>query len=485
MGSLRISITAKMEVISMPGTRESFCNKISYYFKNFPYSTVKNFSIACIGSISMAKYSAASFANQDPRALDLATLPPQTAAASIFGASCSLLAGTALCMYFLKSANKTIHDETQLLLQRKNIKRFLTEASMAFLAAITGASVSGGSFSDDTLRWTARSVGFIMMFSFNFAGMYNLIIKLTDKDYAFKQHIIEHLKQINPKYKTELEQMLAGQTLTAETLQALLLKIFDLAQSLKNETHDSLFIAPARTAAQQKYCFKITDTVLAVAFTAFSSFSYIQNGFSGTNDIFFNNRLQTLPDPAKIVIGTIIASPSLLFFFFGIKVFTSPILQLGDELTKDSRSMLKALCIATLIAGHSMWSRGLATMIAHDENIFSFILDNPFGQQVFPWAAYLSGLVFGFNNIFSFFFDPKINTENPQLIDAVRSVERQPAHQLQSLQHHSFFTAQNPHESKIIANSRSNSTVIEITDFNENEPAALELDRPASPSIIR
>jgi hypothetical protein len=66
-------------------------------------------------------------------------------------------------------------------------------------------------------------------------GIHQLIIQLTDEDYAFKLKIIDQLKRLNPRYHEQFKNLLHGKELNNETIHGFLNELFLLAQEISDD----------------------------------------------------------------------------------------------------------------------------------------------------------------------------------------------------------------------------------------------------------
>lgn len=396
------------------------CDKIKHYVRFFTGATFGFGS-----SVSNALY-AIRFATGTPATKTISfNLSPARIAAGVFtGITTEWVSGSFGCRY-VQIAMLKIQEEVYHFRHRINTKRFITETTMSFLAAITGGAIAGGAYTGEW-QWAGRLLGFGMIFSLSFLGLCELIIKLTDKNYAFQLTIIDHLKRMSPRYHSQVNELLQNKELNKETLPEFLTKVFTLAKTTEDENlfrnqkiSEAFFREKTLSEYKKEKICKIVDFGIASIFTGFCSFMYMQGGFLGTN-IILNNLLDDISNIAKICIGASVGFPLAIFIFFNVTVLNSPIVELYPEIKNDFWAMLKMLSLIVLNAGNATWYYGLAEKTADNENIFSGALDSTLGHDIFPIITYLTCFILGMNGLTPTIIPIQINTKHPQLEDVIK-----------------------------------------------------------------
>jgi hypothetical protein len=428
--------------------RRSLSENIHYYFWNSVSATIGFGS-----SIPNAQYAMSITGNVAPTTATaswLVSLPLAKMIGSIYAGASTLSVSGVFGYRFVHIAKLKLQEEWHLFRQGKNTKRFLTETTMAFLAGITGGSIAGNPYSG-ALKWGARFLGFSIIFSLSFIGMCELIIKLTDENYAFKLKIIDLLKHLNSRYRQQVDALLGGKELNNETLSDFLNALMDLGGNIQErgpilsedqEIAGPLFQKKTRSEYKKEQIRTLGDFGMSTVLTACCSFIYIEGGFLGTN-VLFNDLLKNISDVLKILIGIPTALPLALFVFFNIKILNSPVIDLSCEIRNDSRAILKTLVLTGLNVGNAFWYCGLAKMTAENENIFLGALDNSFGKILFPGLSYVTCFVLGINGLTPMLFPPNIKIQDPNLDDVIKYLNYHfPSTVMEGLRKHSYFTKQ-------------------------------------------
>ncbi len=454
----------------MPAPRQSRCATISAYFTmanaknvyakvvgfassipNIPFAATFSWGTGTV-STTPAQVTPAWFANLSPGAMT----------GVVFNGATTLVASGAFGVRYLGLAMSKMSEEYALYRQGKNTGRFIIETGMAFGAALTGGAIAGEAFSNEAAQWSARVVGFSVVFSLSFLGMCDLIISRTE-DAIFVANLVDQLNRLSPAHQAEVRAMLQGNALTTENVKEFLTKVLDRARAIelqneelqngaRNEIQEpqeptpSVFREKTALELRSESRRKIGDYIISGSLTGCCSFLYIQSGFSGTN-ILALDHLSNLPNWGKMAIGIAPGLPLALFVFFTVKIFQSPLVGMYPEIKDDLNKMLKAAALVGVNVGNSTWYYGLAALTANSENIFYFLLKSSFGQIVFPWAAFLASLVMGVNGLTPMVFPPaEINMQQPELTDVIKAIKNGmiPAEVLQGFKKHAFFTKERP-----------------------------------------
>ena len=428
--------------------RTSVCQTINYYFGKF-FAGLIGFGSG-VPSVQYAATFPYDTTTQQVMPSEvsfnwLATLSPPVMTGIIYNGACTFVASGAFGYRFLQVAYAKINDEILLLREGKNVKRFATETTMALFSAIASASISGGPFVG-ALKWVASLVGFTTGFSLSFLGMCELIITLADQDHAFRLKIINNLKRLSPEYRAQVELLLHGKELTADTLHIFLREVAQLAQQNKLQYSANNSTTPffrKKTKIENYKVLGRADYVISTTLTGMCSFMYLQTSYNGTNAMSYD-KLTDFGMPAKIIMSIPAALAPTLFSFFTLKLFEGPFLKACSTIEYDTIQILKVLGLSLLSLGNATWYYGLGKLLAQSENIFSSTLDSDFGQTVFPWALYATCLIMGVNGLAPMVFPVQVNTQQPRLNDVIKSLELNqfPSINLSELKQHTFFRKQ-------------------------------------------
>lgn len=365
----------------------------------------------------------------------LQNLPARDMAGSIYNGLSTFAVSGAFGYKFLSDAADKIYDETQLFREGLNTKRFLTEISMSLLSAITGGSISGDPY-EGVSQWIARLIGFVTIGGLSFHGMYDLIIKLTDENYAIKMEIVDRLKHCTPRAQNKIKELLNGEELTAINLSKLLHAIFEFEEAeiqkyiVANQSskHTVGFEPIFRNASAEekntaRIC-SIADQTTASLLALCCNLIYTQSGYDGMNTILGNSLEDlNLSDGAKVGIGILPSVPLTLFAFFTMKFTQSPLIGIFNEIKNDPVELLKLMSLITLCMGNAMWYQGLATSIKNGPNIFGDLLKSNFGDYIFPWAVFLTAFNMGANGLASLVFPTKIHADDPAHVKVIKALE--------------------------------------------------------------
>lgn len=369
----------------------------------------------------------------------LSNLSPGSMFGAIYnGVGTIIVSGTFGYRYTCIAAERFVEEFRH----RRHTKRFKTAVATALLSGLGGGAIASGPFVG-ALAWGARLLGFTVTSCLSFLGTYDLSIKLSDEDYAFKLKVLDHLRRLRPEYQKEIQALLDGQELNEETLKIFLNKLFDLAVE-KELQREALELSLCREWSSREvsihYGRTIGDYTLSGTLTGICSFVYLDMGFNGTNALTLNH-LDSLPVPAKIVIGVPAGLPLMLFVFFTVKLFESPMVEIFPEIKDNPKELCKAIALIAASDANAKWYYGMARMVAKNSELFAFLATSTFGQTIFPWAGYLVCLTMGVNGLAPMVFPPKINKQNPTLKDVIKTIEvtSVPPELLQSLAKHSFF----------------------------------------------
>lgn len=354
----------------------------------------------------------------------LTKLPGKDMAGAIFnGFSTQLVSGTFGCK-FLPEAFSKMYSEASLYYHKKiSHLRFWTEYSLSFLSAITGASISGGPYEDLAVRRFFQAIGFVTIGSLSFLGMNELLIKLTDENYAIKMKVIACLKRANPDIITRL---LKDKDLNEENLSQFLNALFELNVAKETQLEIIEVVIRAETDSERRIalCKTIIDYILS-GFLAFCCNTiYTQSGYSGLNTLSAHSLDQSnLTNGEKIAIGIIPGIPLTLFALFTMKFLQSPLFDKINEIINDPVEILKLFSLAAFCIGNAMWYQGLATDITNGDNIYSSYLESDFGQYVFPWAAFVTAFNMGLNGLLSLVFPVTIKPDDTEQVKAIKCLE--------------------------------------------------------------
>lgn len=423
------------------------------------YEKISNFSWKCVNtvmgfgsSLPNVQYAMSVTGNAAPNAVNaqwLVSLSTAPMIASFYSGTCTFLVSGFFGYRFFEMGILKFKEEFNLFCQRKNTKRFLIETTMTILAAIVGGSIAGGPYTG-ALKWGARFIGFSTVFSLSFLGIHELIIKLTDENYALKLKIIDQLKNLNPRYRAQVEELLQGKELTIDTFHEFLDELLTLSEKIKNEPlqaeqkeNQPLFLEKTKQARQKEQIRNIGDFGISAILTGCCTFIYTQGGFEGSN-FTSGNQLDDISDVAKILIGFSTALPLALFVFFTMKILNSPILDLLPGIKKDPKAVPKSIALIGLNAGNALWYTGLAKMLAENKNIFLGALDNSFGKVLAPGAAYLTCFMLGMNGLIPMLFPSSIKIHDPDLNDVINVVKyRFKLAEIEGLKTHCLFNQRN------------------------------------------
>lgn len=343
-----------------------------------------------------------------------------------FGACTAIVSGMFGYIYAKKAVTK-LQEETALVRQGKNKKRYAAELASATAAGICGGAISGLNYkSIPALQWSAMTVGLVVNFQLALLGANSFIKGLTDEEEAMKNNVISAIDC----QRDYINQLLKNKTLTPETQEMILNELTTIRSKMNADEIMSF-------QRKQKLT-KILDTFIAGILTAGCCFIFLQSGFAGTNILSFNN-LNDIHEAAKNAIGILIGSPMISFIFDTLKSYRSLINNLSQEI-KLALSTLTVLGLTSLCVGNAAWFHGLARAIAGSENILPAVMESFFGQSLFPWTAMLACTIIASIGLELVFFP--INKERPRAKDLIHSLQNEPINPavMEGIKRYSLFT---------------------------------------------
>lgn len=444
-------------LINPPQSRRQKAVKYCFYFSQV---AITGLSIAA--ALSQATY-AMSFAwggkDADPQQVNpdwfFNELSNSQKVLAVYNGASTLALGSVFGYRFTNLSAKLLVSEFSLLRQGLiTKKRFFTETTAALCAALTGGMLQGMPF-QGIVQWGARFLGFVMVGGMSIIGMNSLIIKFTDKNFKFKQLVLEYLKQrLSPESLAEANKLLNG-PLNIHNLKEFLTKFFaaaeayEVQQELEFDTQQQALESQLQKieAKQSKFTpffrepSRIGETinsVIAGVLTVPCTCIYGEGAYQGLN-LFLGGSLTNIPTIAKGILGVAIGSPLSLFVFFNFKIFNSALNDLLlDE--KDPKRFAKAAVLLFLGLGASTWYNGLSRSTVTNSVIFSSLLNTQFGGIPFQSLAQAASCDVGVEGTVPL-FTALPDLKNPMIKDAIKFAQAIPPEKLidDALVSHSFF----------------------------------------------
>jgi hypothetical protein len=321
--------------------------------------------------------------------------------------------------------------ECFLFLVNKKVHPFLTELCMSILAAVPGSAIAGSTFSGEW-QWFAKFFGFVIYFTYSFLGTYDLIHSYDNQKALFLYEVLDKLRHLNPEVYVVIDYW-GDKALTQDTVDAFLEDVF-----LKAELNSLMFLPVTPGERRGRLMAGRLDWATAGILTSVYSFIFIQSGYSGINAL-ANNRLSSWTNIQKIAIGVPFAFPLILFSFFISKVVNGQCGKTCVQANRTAANLARFLLLLVISLGCSTWGFALASGVARDENIFSPALNSFFGHIVLPVIAYLSCLIAALNGLTPMVLETTIKTDNPEIEDVVRYLERNNEDLMPKLKRYGYF----------------------------------------------
>lgn len=304
---------------------------------------------ALLSSAPNSIYSLLTFTNKSPSYLLLAfkELSRLNKGLALTSAAAALSVNAELNMIFFNTAAKKIKQNISE--SRESIGKLATTAFAAFFGIAGG--ITNGALAYEAFSWLP---GLVYLFTaFNtavytasrYVGASNLIERCMDReDFELQKQTAEKLNQAQRNYLSVLEETLDESLKRMKTNQDLPLSESDfealfmtLAQKLDDISEHASFEASSKLHLGQMF-----DISLAVFISAFAFITFSEKGESGFNliaKIFTKNGLQNLPQPVRILIGSLGGIPSSSLYGVSALDFRSLLLDAIDFLRENPKAL--------------------------------------------------------------------------------------------------------------------------------------------------